>query len=159
MRFGQFKRRMDETMRDPYQILGVPRNATEAEIKKAYRKLAKIHHPDRNKDDPKAQDKFSELNPAYEVVGDKDKRAQFDRGEIDADGKPRFQGFEASAVGRRRAPARFLGFNFSAGGSPFGGRRSARGPTRPRISSLSFSPMLSGPAGRPDGARQAPEGR
>ena len=79
-------------MRDPYEVLGVGRTASEAEIKKAFRRLAKTHHPDRNKDDPKAQEKFSEVNAAYEIVGDKDKRAQFDRGEIGADGKPRFQG-------------------------------------------------------------------
>jgi DnaJ-class molecular chaperone len=120
---------MDDTMRDPYQILGVPRTATEAEIKKAYRKLAKVHHPDRNKDDPKAQDKFSELNSAYEVVGDKDKRVQFDRGEIGPDGKPRFQGFEGFGGGRGGPRQQdFSDFNFSAGGSPFGGRRGARGP-------------------------------
>jgi DnaJ-class molecular chaperone len=116
---------MDDMMRDPYQILGVPRSATEAEIKKAYRKLAKIHHPDRNKDDLKAKDKFAELNSAYEIVGDKEKRAQFDRGEIDAEGKPRFQGFEGFS-GARGGPRQhdFSDFSFTAGG----GRRSARGP-------------------------------
>jgi len=81
-------------MRDPYEVLGVGRTASEAEVKKAFRRLAKAHHPDRNKDDPKAQEKFAELNSAYEIVGDKDKREKFDRGEIDAEGKPRFQGFE-----------------------------------------------------------------
>ncbi len=120
-------------MRDPYQILGVPRTATEAEIKKAYRKLAKVHHPDRNKDDPKAQDKFAELNSAYEVVGNKEKRAQFDRGEIDAEGKPRFQGFEGFGGGRGGARQQdFSDFSFNAGGSPFGrasgaGSRPVRG--------------------------------
>jgi len=74
-------------MRDPYQVLGVPRTAPEADIKKAFRRLAKQHHPDRNKEDPRAKDKFAEVNAAYEIVGDKDKRARFDRGEIDADGK------------------------------------------------------------------------
>ena len=81
-------------MRDPYQVLGVARGASDAEIKKAFRKRAKELHPDRNRDDPKAQDRFSELNAAYEIVGDDTKRKQFDRGEIDAEGKPRFQGFE-----------------------------------------------------------------
>jgi len=79
-------------MRDPYQVLGVEKTASEAEIKKAFRRLAKSSHPDRNKDDPKAQDRFAELNSAYEIIGDKEKREKFDRGEIDADGKPRFQG-------------------------------------------------------------------
>ncbi|SDT55454.1 DnaJ C-terminal domain-containing protein [Bradyrhizobium canariense] len=80
-------------MRDPYEVLGVPRGASAAAIKSAYRKLAKKHHPDNNKNDPKAAARFSELNSANEIVGDEDKRKQFDRGEIDAEGKPRFQGF------------------------------------------------------------------
>ena len=80
-------------MRDPYEVLGVPRGASAAAIKSAYRKLAKKHHPDANKNDPKSAARFSELNSANEIVGDETKRKQFDRGEIDADGKPRFQGF------------------------------------------------------------------
>ena len=80
-------------MRDPYEVLGVPRGASAAAIKSAYRKLAKKHHPDSNKNDPKAAERFSEINSANEIIGDEDKRKQFDRGEIDADGKPRFQGF------------------------------------------------------------------
>jgi DnaJ-class molecular chaperone len=81
-------------MRDPYEVLGVPRGASAAAIKSAYRKLAKKHHPDSNKNDPKAAERFSEINSANEIVGDEDKRKQFDRGEIDAEGKQRFQGFE-----------------------------------------------------------------
>ena len=81
-------------MRDPYQVLGIEKKATAAEVKKAFRRLAKKHHPDQNPDDSKAQEKFSEINSAYEILGDEEKRAQFDRGEIDADGKPRYQGFE-----------------------------------------------------------------
>jgi DnaJ-class molecular chaperone len=80
-------------MRDPYEVLGVPRGASAAAIKSAYRKLAKKHHPDSNKNDPKAAARFAELNAANEIIGDEDKRKQFDRGEIDAEGKPRFQGF------------------------------------------------------------------
>ncbi|WP_269583397.1 J domain-containing protein [Roseibium sp. Sym1] len=79
-------------MRDPYSVLGVAKSASEGDIKKAFRKLAKKYHPDQNKDDPEAQKRFSEANQAYEIVGDKEKRAKFDRGEIDAEGKPRFQG-------------------------------------------------------------------
>src|SRR5260221_10024474 len=80
-------------MRDPYEVLGVPRGASATAIKSAYRKLAKKHHPDSNNNDPKAAARFSEINSANEIIGDEDKRKQFDRGEIDAEGKPRFQGF------------------------------------------------------------------
>ncbi len=75
-------------MRDPYAILGVPRTASEADIKSAYRKLAKELHPDRNKDNPKAAEKFSEATRAYDLLSDKGKRAQYDRGEIDGEGNP-----------------------------------------------------------------------
>lgn len=86
-------------MRDPYDVLGVPRGASADEIKKAFRKLAKKLHPDANKKDPRAAVKFAELNAAYEILGDETKRKAFDRGEIDAEGKPRFQGFEGFGAG------------------------------------------------------------
>ncbi len=73
-------------MADPYATLGVARGATEADIKKAYRKLAKELHPDRNKDDKAASDRFSKVTQAYDLLTDKDKRARFDRGELDGDG-------------------------------------------------------------------------
>jgi DnaJ-class molecular chaperone len=73
---------------DPYSVLGVARGASEAEIKKAYRTLAKELHPDRNSDNPKAAERFAQVTAAYDLLGDKDKRARFDRGEIDADGNP-----------------------------------------------------------------------
>ncbi|WEK41836.1 MAG: DnaJ C-terminal domain-containing protein [Candidatus Sphingomonas colombiensis] len=75
-------------MADPYSTLGVARGASEADIKKAYRKLAKELHPDRNKDNPKASERFSLVTAAYDLLTDKEKRARFDRGEIDADGNP-----------------------------------------------------------------------
>jgi DnaJ-class molecular chaperone len=75
-------------MSDPYSTLGVARTASEAEIKSAYRKLAKELHPDRNKDNPKAAERFSDATKAYDLLSDKEKRAQFDRGEIDAEGNP-----------------------------------------------------------------------
>lgn len=75
-------------MADPYVTLGVARGASEADIKKAYRKLAKELHPDRNKDNPKASERFSQVTSAYDLLTDKDKRARFDRGEIDGDGNP-----------------------------------------------------------------------
>ncbi|MEZ5871870.1 MAG: DnaJ C-terminal domain-containing protein [Nitratireductor sp.] len=107
-------------MRDPYSVLGVSKAADEKEIKSAFRKLAKKLHPDQNPDDPRAKDRFSEINHAYEILGDKEKRGQFDRGEIDAEGKPKFAGFEgfdprqgfSAGAGARRSR--------QAHGSPFG---------------------------------------
>ncbi len=87
-------------MRDPYDVLGVSKSASADEVKKAFRRLAKKLHPDANKKDAKAAAKFAELNAAYEVLGDEKKRKAFDRGEIDAEGKPRFHGFEAMGAGR-----------------------------------------------------------
>ena len=112
-------------MRNPYDILGVPKSASEAEIKKAFRKLAKQYHPDRNAKDPKAKEKFAEANSAYEILGDAAKRAQFDRGEIDAEGKPRFQGFSGfgGSGGGGPRPEDFESFGFG-----FGARRGTRGP-------------------------------
>ena len=74
---------------DLYQRLGLKRGASEAEIKKAYRSLAKQLHPDRNKDNPKAAERFAEVTRAYDLLADKDKRAQYDRGEIDEEGNPK----------------------------------------------------------------------
>lgn len=76
-------------MKDLYSVLGLSRGASEADIKKAYRKLAKELHPDRNKDNPKAAERFSDVSAAYAILSDPDKRAQYDRGEIDANGQPR----------------------------------------------------------------------
>src|ERR1700759_4216626 len=108
-------------MRDPYDVLGVQRSADAAAIKSAFRKLAKKHHPDANKGDAKAAQRFAELNAAYEILGDDGKRKAFDRGEIDADGKPRFQGFE----GFRAQPG--AGFRQADFESMFPGGFAARG--------------------------------
>ena len=115
-------------MRDPYDVLGVSKGASEGDIKSAYRRLAKKLHPDANKHDPKAASRFAELNAAYEIVGDADKRKAFDRGEIDAEGKPRFQGFEGFGAqpGGGFKPgggAQFESFSFG----PDGFRRSGGG--------------------------------
>ena len=96
-------------MRDPYEVLGVSKSAGEAEIKSAFRKLAKKLHPDANKHDPKAASRFAELNAAYEIVGDDKKRKAFDNGEIDAEGKPRFQGASKASAGTRAAAVRGFG--------------------------------------------------
>src|SRR5579862_3639725 len=82
-------------MRDPYEVLGVSKNASEAEIKKAFRALAKKHHPDTKGGDTAAQKRFQEISAAYDIVGDKEKRVKFDQGEIDANGNPR--GFDPGA--------------------------------------------------------------
>ena len=104
---------------DLYQRLGLKRGATEAEIKKAYRSLAKQLHPDRNKDNPNASKRFSEVTAAYDLLSDKDKRAQYDRGEIDEDGNPKmpfgggYGGYSGGARGPQGGgPQGFENFNF-----------------------------------------------
>jgi DnaJ-class molecular chaperone len=92
-------------MADLYSQLGVKRDAGEAEIKKAYRKLAKELHPDKNKDNPKASERFSRVTQAYDILSDKDKRARYDRGEIDEDGKPRAPFGYGGGAGQRPAGA------------------------------------------------------
>ncbi|HEX8215239.1 MAG TPA: J domain-containing protein [Allosphingosinicella sp.] len=97
-------------MADLYSQLGVARGASEGDIKKAYRKLAKELHPDRNKDNPKATERFSKVTQAYDILTDKDKRAQYDRGEIDEEGNP-------------KSP-----FGFGRGAHPGGGYSRTSGP-------------------------------
>src|SRR5881398_537358 len=110
---------------DLYQRLGVKRGASEAEIKKAYRSLAKQLHPDRNKDNPDAAKRFAEVTNAYDLLSDKDKRARYDRGEIDEEGNPKMPfgaGFEGLFGGNAGARGR---------GGPFGGfRQRARAPQK-----------------------------
>jgi DnaJ-class molecular chaperone len=85
----------------------VPRSASEKDMKSAYRKLAKAHHPDQNQDDPKAQAKFAEIAAAYDFLSDANKRAQYDRGEIDESGQPKFSGFGTGGFGAgARGPGR-----------------------------------------------------
>ncbi|NVK33527.1 MAG: J domain-containing protein [Rhodobacteraceae bacterium] len=115
-------------MRDPYSVLGVSKSASDTDIKKAFRKLAMKYHPDQNKDDPTAQARFSEVNQAYEIVGDKDKRAKFDRGEIDGDGKQRYQS------------QGFGGFNDFGGSGAAGGFR--RGQTAGGFGGGGFDDIL-----------------
>lgn len=122
-------------MRDPYTVLGVAKSASDKEIKSAYRKLAKKYHPDQNPEDKAAHEKFAEATAAYDLLSDTGKRGQYDRGEIDADGNPKFAGFggfDPSGMrgGRSSAGPGASGFNaedilkeFMSG---FGGTR--RGP-------------------------------
>jgi len=131
---------------DLYQRLGLKRGASEAEIKKAYRSLAKQLHPDRNKDKPDAAKRFAEVTAAYDLLSDKDKRAQYDRGEIDEEGNPKmpfgggFGGYSSGAGPRPGAGAGgaqgFEHFNFGGADAAdlsdlfeglFGGAGSARG--------------------------------
>jgi DnaJ-class molecular chaperone len=141
---------------DLYQRLGLKRGASEAEIKKAYRSLAKQLHPDRNKDNPKANERFAQVTQAYDLLSDKDKRARYDRGEIDEEGNPKmpfggggFGGYSQGAGPQPGGPG-FENFNFggaegadlgdlfeglfggSAGGrargGPFGGFRQRQQP-------------------------------
>ncbi len=96
-------------MRNPYDVLSVSKSASEDEIKRAFRKLAKKYHPDQNKDNPNAKERFAEVSQAYEILSDKKRRAQFDGGEIDADGNPRFPDFGG-----------FGGQHFRSGDAPGG---------------------------------------
>ncbi|WP_299439198.1 J domain-containing protein [uncultured Rhodospira sp.] len=103
-------------MKDPYAVLGVPRSASADEIRRAYRRLARTMHPDVNPGDPEAEDRFKELSAAHDVLADPDKRARFDRGEIDAQGQDRPFGFRhhpgagpRTAKGRARSDG---GFHF-----------------------------------------------
>ncbi len=98
---------------DLYRILGVNKNASESEIKSAYRKLARKYHPDLNKDDKNAAEKFKEVSNAYDILGNEEKRKKYDNNEIDAEGKPTGfgAGFGAGGSGT-------YGFG---GGNPFGG--------------------------------------
>lgn len=98
--------------KDLYGILGISKNASDAEIKSAYRKLARKYHPDLNKDDPTAAEHFKEVSCAYDILGDKEKRRKYDNKEIDADGKP--TGFGAGFGGDGRT------YSYT-GGNPFGG--------------------------------------
>lgn len=108
-------------MADPYSTLGVAKSASEAEIKSAYRKLAKELHPDKNKDNPKASEKFSDVTRAYDLLSDKTKRGQYDRGEIDADGNPAMP-FGYGGGGFRGDPRGQGGFGggFGGEGADFG---------------------------------------
>ncbi len=109
-------------MRDPYIVLGISKKADEAEIKKAFRKLAKAHHPDANPNDPNAKERFAEISTAYDFLNDAEKRQAYDRGDIDADGQPRFHGGFSGGNSRSHEKSWHSGFGrgFNPSSSGFG---------------------------------------
>lgn len=154
---------------DPYSVLGVAKSATEKEIRAAFRKLAKKYHPDVNPGNKEAEDRFKSINQAYDILGDKEKRARFDRGEIDAEGQERAP-FGAHGFGGEGGAQGFGGFGggggqgfhggfsqedlggffdmFGAGmgGGSFrsGGRRAAKGADRRYAVTIPFSDAVLG---------------
>lgn len=106
-------------MKNLYDVLGVSKSATDAEVKSAYRKLARKYHPDLNKDDQNAAEKFKEVSSAYEVLGDKEKRKKYDAGEIDAEGKPTGFGAGFSGADNPFGNGTYQTYT-STGGNPFG---------------------------------------
>ena len=96
-----------------YHVLGVSKDASDAEIKSAYRKLARKYHPDLNKDNPSAADKFKEISCAYDILGDKEKLKKYDNNEIDSEGKP--TGFGAGGFGGSGGYGTYSGNPFAGG--------------------------------------------
>ncbi len=128
---------------DPYKELGVARGASQDEIKKAFRKLAKELHPDKNPGNKEADERFKRVTAAFDILGDKDKREKFDRGEIDADGREQFRGFGGGGGSGGRGPGGF-------GQSPFG-----QGGARGGFDNIDLDEIFGGMfgGGRPGGAR------
>jgi len=163
-------------MRDPYEVLGVAKTTAQADIKKAYRKLAKELHPDKNAGNAKIAERFKEVSAAYTIVGDEAQRARFDKGEIDANGAERAQGFGGYRPGpngpwggARRGPGGpfedaggtedifsdlFGGFRRGRAGGAGGGFRPARGEDRKYALKVGFLDAARGTKRRitlPDG--------
>ena len=137
-------------MRDPYITLGVARTASEADIKSAYRKLAKELHPDRNKDNPKASEKFSDATRAYDLLSDKAKRAQYDRGEIDGEGNP---ANPFAGMGGRPGYGRGGTYGAGAGGAPGNGDFGGFGGDEVDLGDL-FEGLFGGKARQQAGAKR-----
>jgi DnaJ-class molecular chaperone len=125
---------------DPYKELGVSRGASADEIKKAFRKLAKQLHPDKNPGNTDADERFKRITAAFDLVGDKEKRAKYDRGEIDADGREQYRGYSGGGAAQG-----------GAGGNPYG-----QGGARPGFENIDLDELFGGMFGgsaRPGGAR------
>ncbi|CAI9121816.1 DnaJ C-terminal domain-containing protein [Brytella acorum] len=146
-------------MSDPYAALGLTRAATDKEIRSAYRKLAKDYHPDHNPDNKSAEEKFKAVSAAYNILGDKEKRARFDNGEIDADGNERapfggghggqpgggFSGFGGGEFSQEDLGSFFDMFGGGFGGAAGNGRRrSTRGADRSYSLQVSFEDAVLG---------------
>ncbi len=131
--------------KDYYELLGVKKDASEDEIKKAYRALAKKYHPDKNKGNKEAEAKFKEISEAYAVLSDKEKRAQYDR-----------LGREAFGPGGQNP---FAGFDFSQfmGGGGGGGGRGRRAGGRGRSTTIDFTDIFGDLFGGGGGGFEAPE--
>ncbi len=128
-------------MKDPYSVLGVPKTSTDAELKKTYRNLAKKLHPDINAGDEKIAERFKEVSAAYALLRDKDLRARYDRGEINADGSEK--GF--SGAGFHPGAGGMGGARFGEGFDPeeifasiFGGGRRQRQPRRQKGQNITY---------------------
>jgi len=120
---------------DPYQELGVARSASAEELRKAFRKLAKLHHPDKNPGNKTAEEKFKRVSAAFDLLGDPDKRKKFDAGEIDADGRETMRGYGPNPYGQQGGfgGAEFEGVDLNEIlGEMFSGRGPGRGGGRGR---------------------------
>lgn len=154
---------------DPYEVLGVKRDADDAAIRAAYRKLAKRHHPDLNPGKPEAAERFKQINAANDILSDPEKRGRFDRGEIDAEGNeaprgPTWRDYaEAAERQKYRANTTFdedelsdiLGAAFRARGARGGGNFAMRGADAQYTLAVSFVDAANGTTRRVT----LPEGR
>ena len=155
--------------RNPYEVLGVKPEASDDEIRAAYRKLAKRHHPDLNPGNKEAETRFKEIAAAYDIVGDKDKRQRFDRGEIDASGAERppqqsygWRGFAEGEPGAKYRTAEgiapedldelfgMFGRGRRSGGGGEGGGFRMRGPDHQFVLTVSFLDAVNGAKTRLD---------
>src|SRR5471030_66517 len=118
--------------KDPYSVLGVDRKASAEDIKKAYRKLARQYHPDRNPGDAKAEERFKEISEAHDVLSDADKRAALDRGDGLFGGGRAQSPFDGGGGSFSDILSNLFGGGAAGGGAAGAGRRARPQPTRGR---------------------------